>query len=125
MEKAAETIALHIPSILMYKVRKYKLKNKVKILSEYLFVLLFTFSCSNKSSPPPTPTPKSITVKNTWLNAAPFDNTIYGTNLQPIIKVEFTEPVKPSSITSSLRSTILVEEKFLLQQLFKITIQYC
>jgi hypothetical protein len=33
----------------------------------------------------------------------PFDNTIYGTNLQPIIKVEFTEPVKPSSITSSVK----------------------
>ena len=66
-------------------------------------MLLFVFSCSNKSSPPPTPTPKSINVKNTWLNAASFDNTIYGTNLQPIIKVEFTVPVKPSSITSSVK----------------------
>ena len=67
-------------------------------------MLLFVFSCSNKSSPPPpAPTPKSITVKNIWLNTTPFDNTIYGTNLQPIIKVEFTEPVKPSSITSSVK----------------------
>ncbi len=66
-------------------------------------MLLFVFSCSNKSSPAPPPSPKSITVKNIWLNTAPFDNTIYGTNLQPIIKVEFTEPVKPSSITSSVK----------------------
>lgn len=66
-------------------------------------MLLFVFSCSNKNSPAPPPSPKSITVKNIWLNATPFDNTIYGTNLQSIIKVEFTEPVKPSSITSSVK----------------------
>jgi hypothetical protein len=80
------------------------LKNKVQNIIGISFLLLFVFSCSNKSSPPPpAPTPKSITVKNIWLNTTPFDNTIYGTNLQPIIKVEFTEPVKPSSITSSVK----------------------
>ena len=80
------------------------MKNKVQNITGTYLLLLFVVSCSNKSSPPPpTPTPKSIAVKNTWLNAAPFDNTIYGTNLQPIIKVEFTEPVKPSSITSSVK----------------------
>jgi hypothetical protein len=80
------------------------LKNKVQNIIGISFLLLFVFSCSNKSSPPPpAPTPKSITVKNIWLNTTPFDNTIYGTNLQPIIKIEFTEPVKPSSITSSVK----------------------
>jgi hypothetical protein len=80
------------------------LKNNFQNISYSLMLLLFCISCSNKSSPPPpAPSPKSITVKNTWINAIPFDNTIYGTNLQPIIKVEFTEPVKPSSITSSVK----------------------
>ena len=61
-------------------------------------------SCSDKSSPSPSaPTPKPITVKNTWLNGSAFDYTIYGTTLQPVIKVEFTEPVKPSSVASSVK----------------------
>ena len=80
------------------------MKNKIQNITGIHLLLLFVFSCSNKSSPPPpAPTPRSITVKNTWLNTVPFDNMIYGTNLQPIIKVEFTEPVKPSSITSSVK----------------------
>jgi hypothetical protein len=80
------------------------LKNNFQNISYSLLLLLFCISCSNKSSPPPpAPSPKSITVKNTWINTVPFDNTIYGANLQPIIKVEFTEPVKPSSITSSVK----------------------
>ena len=62
--------------------------------------------CSNKSSPPPpAPSPKPITVKNTWLNSSAFDYTIYGTALQPVIKVEFTEPVKPSSVSASVKIT--------------------
>lgn len=63
-------------------------------------------SCSNKSSPPPpAPTPKPVTVRNIWLNNSAFDYTIYGTTLQPIIKVEFTEPVKPSSVSTSVKIT--------------------
>ncbi|HEX6849266.1 MAG TPA: glucoamylase family protein, partial [Chitinophagaceae bacterium] len=64
------------------------------------------FSCSNKSSPtPPASTPKAITVRNTWLNNVAFDYTIYGTPLQPVIKVEFTEPVKPSSVAGAVKIT--------------------
>ena len=70
-----------------------------------LLQMLWLFiSCSNKSSPPtPVSTPKPVTVKNTWLNGAVFDYTIYGTTLQPIIKVEFTEPVKSSSVATSVK----------------------
>ena len=77
-----------------------------KILSytRFIFLLLLFISCSNKSSPPPpAPSPKPITVKNTWINTAAFDNTIYGATLQPVIKVEFTEPVKPSSVAGSVK----------------------
>ena len=70
----------------------------------FISLLLLFISCSNKSSPPPpVPSPKPITVKNTWLNTSAFDNTIYGITLQPVIKVEFTEPVKPSSIPGSVK----------------------
>ena len=69
---------------------------------------LFVFiSCSSKSpSPaPPGPSPKPITARNTWLNESAFDFTIYGTQLQPVIKVEFTEPVKPASLTIAVKIT--------------------
>jgi hypothetical protein len=55
--------------------------------------------------PPPAPSPKTITVKNIWLNTSSFDNTIYGSTLQPTIKVEFTEPVKASSVSTSVKVT--------------------
>ena len=81
----------------------------MRSLSLYIGLLLFPFLfnyCGSKSSPPsPPPTPKAITVKNTWLNILPLDNTIYGTTLQPVIKVEFTEAVKPSSISTSVKIT--------------------
>ena len=67
--------------------------------------LLFTFCSSKDSPPPPAPSPKPITVKNTWLNTSAFDFTIYGTTLQPVIKVEFTESVKSSSVATSVKIT--------------------
>lgn len=70
-----------------------------------LFPFLFNYCGSKSLPPPPPPTPKAITVKNTWLNISPLDNTIYGTTLQPVIKVEFTEAVKPSSISTSVKIT--------------------
>jgi hypothetical protein len=70
-------------------------------------LLGFFISCSSKSPspPPPTPSPKAITVRNTWLNTSTFDYTIYGTTLQPVIKVEFSEPVKTSSVSTSVKIT--------------------
>ena len=71
-----------------------------------LFLPILFFNCSSKESPPPPlPTPKAITLKNTWLNTSAFDYTFYGTALQPIIKIEFTEPVKPSSVSASVKIT--------------------
>jgi hypothetical protein len=72
-----------------------------------IFVLLLFCTgtdCSNKSSPlPPGPTIKPISVRNTTLNDSPFDVTVYGTPLQPVIKVEFSEPVKSSTVASAVK----------------------
>lgn len=70
-------------------------------------LLLITFTrCSNKNTqPPPGPTAKPIAVRNSWLNGNAFDVTVYGTPLQPVIKIEFNEAVKPSSVASSVKIT--------------------
>ncbi len=80
---------------------------KLFINTSYVMLLCFFISCSSKSPspPPPGPSPKAITVRNIWLNTSAFDYTIYGTTLQPVIKVEFTEPVKTSSVSTSVKIT--------------------
>ncbi len=71
-----------------------------------LFLLLILAGCSNKNPvSPPGPTVKPIAVKNSFLNGQSLDVTIYGTPLQPLIRIEFSEPVKPSTISSSIKIT--------------------
>jgi len=63
--------------------------------------------CSSKDSPspPPGPTAKPLAIKNSFLDGNSFDFTVYGTQLRPVIRIEFTEPVKTSSITSNVKIT--------------------
>ena len=70
-----------------------------------LFVVLVSFQCNKKSNPVVPPAPKQIAVKNLSLNNVSFDNTIYGVNTLPVIKIEFTEPVDQSSIAAALKIT--------------------
>jgi len=79
---------------------------KLTLYTYLLFLPILFCNCGSKDSPPPPPpTPKSITVKNTWFNTSAFDYTFYGTTLQPVIKMEFTEPVKASSVAASVKIT--------------------
>jgi len=72
-----------------------------------IFGMLFIISCSNKSTtPPPAPSPKPVTARNILLNNSSFDYTIYGASLQPVIKIEFTEPIKTSSASGSVKLNI-------------------
>ena len=83
------------------------MKNKSQNINWLFLLLLFCISCSNKTppQPPPGPNPKPTVVKNILLNATAFNNTIYEATIQPAIKVEFTEPLKPASIPGSVKIT--------------------
>lgn len=64
--------------------------------------------CGKKSSPSnPEPTPKQLIVKSVQINSASFDDITYGVNLLPVVKVNFTEPVLPSSISGAVTLTDL------------------
>ena len=82
------------------------MRGQVKHITMLLAPLLLFISCSNKSSPPPPPpTVKPTAVKNILLNATAFNNTAYDVTIQPSIRVEFTEPLKPSSIAGAVKLT--------------------
>ena len=48
---------------------------------------------------------KPTAVKAISLNSTSFDNTTYNVTTQPTIRVEFTEPVKPSTVGSAVKIT--------------------
>lgn len=72
-------------------------------LASIIFYLLFTAACNNKQPPDQPPAPKQIEVKNIYLNADSFSNPVYGAPLQPVIIVEFTQPVNPSTISTAVK----------------------
>ena len=69
----------------------------------FILNLLLFYSCNKKQAPVPPPAPKQIAAKSIFLDVVPFDNPVYGTTLQPLIKVEFTQPVKPSTVSSAVK----------------------
>jgi len=70
-----------------------------------LLVGVFLFSCKKDKTPEVPPAPKQVAVKNIFINSIPFDNNIYGINTLPLIRIEFTEPLNPSTIATAVKLT--------------------
>ena len=70
-----------------------------------LTIILLSVFCNKKTIPVLPSAPKQVAVKNIYINNAAFDNIIYGTNTQPLIKIEFTEPILQSSIATAVKLT--------------------
>ena len=65
----------------------------------------FLFSCKKDKTPEIPPAPKQVSVKNIFINAITFDNNIHGINTLPLIRIEFTEPVNPSTVAAAVKLT--------------------
>jgi len=83
----------------------------VKENSRYInWILLSMFivtACGKGKAPdPPPPAPKQVAVKNISINSISFDNTVRGVNQSPVIRIEFTEPVNPSTVASAVKLSI-------------------
>jgi len=76
-----------------------------KKITWLLPVIVFLFSCNKKETPDPIPATKQVAVKNIYINTISFDNTVYGVNQVPVIKIEFTEPVNPATVTTAVKLT--------------------
>lgn len=68
-----------------------------------LSLLLTSVFCNKQKTTLVPPAPKQIAVKNIFLNNTPFDKTIYGTTLEPVLKIEFTEPVNVSTLQVAVK----------------------
>ena len=70
-------------------------------------VLVFLFSCKKDKTPDSPPAPKQVSVKNIFINSVTFDNNIHGINTLPLIRIEFTEPVNPTTIATAVKLTTI------------------
>jgi len=74
------------------------------ILRYGLFVfLLALFACKKKSTPPVPEPPKQVTLKSIKLNTVDFSGLMYGINLQPVIRMQFSQPLKSSTIATAIK----------------------
>ena len=70
-------------------------------------VFVFLFSCKKDKTPDSPPAPKQVSVKNIFINSVTFDNNIHGINTLPLIRIEFTEPVNPTTIATAVKLTTI------------------
>lgn len=66
-------------------------------------LLLMIASCKKKAAPPVPEPPKQVTLKSIQLNGNDFSSLRYGVNLQPTIRLQFTQPLKPSSVATAIK----------------------
>ncbi len=76
--------------------------NRIRVLISCLLM----WGCSkSKEAVVVTPPAVAIKVSTIYLNAAALDNTVYGSTVQPTLKVQFTQPVKPGTVATAVSLT--------------------
>jgi hypothetical protein len=76
--------------------------NRIRVLISCLLM----WGCSkSKDAVVVTPPAVAVKVSTIYLNAAALDNTVYGSTVQPTLKVQFTQPVKPGTIATAVSLT--------------------
>ncbi|MEP7376256.1 MAG: glucoamylase family protein [Chitinophagaceae bacterium] len=72
-------------------------------LSGFLIAGVFMHcACSKKESNDPPPAPKSPAVNSITINAISFNSTVNNINVQPGIRIKFTQPLMQSTIASAV-----------------------
>lgn len=76
---------------------------KKGLLYGMCILLLVVSACKKKSSPPVPEPPKQVTLKSIKLNSVDFNDMLYGINLQPSIRLQFSQPIKQSTIAAAVK----------------------
>ena len=77
----------------------------LKNISLLTLGFIFIFSCKKEKTPEVPPAPKQVAVRNIFINSVAFDNTIYDVNRLPLIRIEFNEPINPSTVAAAVKLT--------------------
>lgn len=82
----------------------------IKLSREYWFLLVVVIclaACGEKDSPDPPPAPvvKTPVFSSASVNTISLDNVVYDVNLQPVIKIVFSEPLKQSTVAAAVSIT--------------------
>ncbi len=71
-----------------------------------VLLILPGISCGEKDTPvPPPPVIKNPIFTSATINSIALDNTVYGVNTQPVIRLNFTEALLQSTIASTITVT--------------------
>ncbi|MEJ8818924.1 glucoamylase family protein [Lacibacter sp. H407] len=65
--------------------------------------MLAVTACKKKSTPSVPEPPKQVTLKSIKLNNIDFNGILYGVSLQPVIRLQFSQPLKQSTIAQSVK----------------------
>lgn len=77
---------------------------RIQAFSTIVFLMICFANCKKKSSDPPyVPPPKQMTLKSIQLNSQAFSSTMYGVNRNPVIRLQFSEPVKQNTVAGGLK----------------------
>lgn len=75
---------------------------KILLYGICLSVLAVT-ACKKKSTPSVPEPPKQVTLKSIKLNNIDFNGILYGVSQQPVIRLQFSQPLKQSTIAQSVK----------------------
>ncbi len=80
--------------------------NITRLYCFFLVVLILPgISCGKKDTPAPPPVVKNPIFASATINGIALDNTVYGVNTQPVIRLNFTEALLQSTIASTVTVT--------------------
>lgn len=74
-----------------------------KLLFGISVSLLAVTACKKKTPPPVPEPPKQVTLRSIKLNDIDLIGTRYGVNLQPVFRLQFSQPLKQSTIAGAVK----------------------
>jgi hypothetical protein len=80
------------------------MKRKLKSANSVMGVLAFCFLCCSKSNGPSAtpPVPVPVVLKNIFMNNVAFAAPVYNVAGEPVIKMQFSQPILESSVPASI-----------------------